>query len=83
MVTLPPQFIATKFPGYFWNLNTQTLYSIKVDGILKELKISKPNPWNNLVVPAYRVSVKGKRRYLHKTDLMKIQATNSIIPVEE
>jgi hypothetical protein len=80
MVTLPPYFVATKFPGYFWNLRTQTLYSVKVHGVLKELKLTRPNQWNNLVVPAYRVSVNGKRRYLYEKELKMLEASDSVFP---
>lgn len=35
MVTLPKDFVATKYPGYFWNVVDKKLYSLKVTGELK------------------------------------------------
>lgn len=81
-VSLPSEFVATRFPGYFWNTNTQTLYSIKIDGVLKELKIVRPNHFNNLREPAYRVSVQGYRRYMFLSLLEKLTPTESEIPVK-
>ena len=37
MVTLPKDFVAIKFPGYFWNIKEQRLYSMKVTGVLRPL----------------------------------------------
>ena len=83
MVTLPPEFVATRLFGYFWNTKTQRLYSIKVSGVLRELKVTKPNRWNELPAPAYRVSDRGWRKYLFVSELTKIPVgQNSTIPVE-
>jgi len=65
MVTLPEEFVATRFSGYFWNIKDQRLYSIKVTGELKPLKHIKPNYFNRLQgTGGYRVSVRGYRRIL-------------------
>jgi hypothetical protein len=32
MVVMPDEFVATRYPGYFWNTDDQKLYSIKVTG---------------------------------------------------
>lgn len=83
MVTFPPEYVATRLSGYFWNTRTQRLYSIKVSGVLRELKVTKPNKWNELSEPAYRVSDRGRRTYLFVPELIKIPANqNSTIPVE-
>lgn len=82
MVTLPPEYTATKYFGYFWNTKEQRLYSIKIGGILRPLKVTKPNRWNELPGPAYRVSDKGWKRYLLVSDLKKLTTQDSIIPVE-
>ena len=81
MVRLPNVFIATKFPGYFWNTETQTLYSLKIDGVLKELKMVYPNHFNMIRMPGYRVSVKGRRKYLSIGYLKKLKPEFSVIPV--
>ena len=68
MVKFEPQFVATKFPGYFFNIQDHQLYSMKVDGILKPLKFHKPNHFNHLwrykdTEGGYQVSVKGQKVY--------------------
>ena len=79
MITFPSPFTATKFPGYFWNTETHTLFSIKVQGILRELKITQPNHWNNLREPAYRVSHNGRKRWLHIAYLESLDIEDSEI----
>jgi len=67
MITFPPEFVATKYPGYFWNTQTRRLFSIKVTGEQHELRVA-----NRAYVcdrflsqgPGYQVSVKGKPEYL-------------------
>jgi len=87
MLHTPPEFVATKFPGYYWNLNTNRLYSIKIDGVLKPLKRSTPNKFNTLHLRGakygYRVSVKGKSRWLLDAYLESLDQSTSIIPVAE
>lgn len=63
MITFPPEFVTTKFPGYYWNTATQRLFSIKVTGELHEMKRSYPNRWTHWH-DAYQVSVKGRRNLL-------------------
>ena len=71
MVTLPVEFVKTKYPGYFWNVTTKKLYSIKVTGELKPLKFQKGGTFGwKVIAPGYAVSVGGVRRrmtldYLH------------------
>lgn len=78
MITFPPEFVTTKYPGYFWNTKTQRLYSIKVSGELHELKYYKPSVWTNWN-EGYHVSVKGNRRWLLIEDLKKLNSQE--IPV--
>lgn len=80
MVTLPSQFVATKYPGYFWNVDTQTLYTAKL-GVLREMKYTKPTVFNNMF-EGYRVSVNGVRRGLRIEYLRKLQLTDSVFPME-
>lgn len=63
MITFPPEFVTTKYPGYFWNTKTRRLFSIKVTGELRELRYHKASRWNNFT-SGYHVSVKGERRWL-------------------
>ena len=81
MVTLPEEFVATKYPGYFWNTKEQRLYSLKVDGVLKPLAITTPNHWNNLPDRAYRISVEGRKRYMLLSKLKELTpGVDSTIP---
>lgn len=70
------------FLAYFWNIETLTLFSLKVGGELRELKITKPCKYNKLKEPAYRISVCGHRRNLFLSDLKKLKLENSVIPVK-
>lgn len=82
MVTLPPGFIATRYPGYFWHAIEQRLYSLKVDGILKPIKAQKPNRFNLATEPYYRVSVRGRRRAMGLRYLKSLKYEASVIPVK-
>lgn len=78
MITFPPEFVATKFPGYFWNTRTETLFSLKVTGILHEMKKPRPTHYNEYK-NGYAVSVRGVRRWLMVADLKKLNSQE--IPV--
>lgn len=71
MITFPPEFVTTKFYGYYWNTKTQRLYSIKVTGELRELKKAQQSPFNQYK-DGYRVSVKGVRRWLLTHNLKQL-----------
>jgi hypothetical protein len=71
MITFPPEFVTTKFPGYFWNTETRRLFSIKVTGELHELKHTKASKWTH-GISGYRVSVKGQHRWLKDEYLKKL-----------
>jgi hypothetical protein len=81
MITFPEHFVATRFPGYYWNVETQKLYSIKVTGVLTELKRSKPCYFNRQF-EGYQVSVKGFRRLLDMPYLRSLKPKDSVIPVK-
>ena len=82
MVTLPPTFTATKYPGYFWDVESLRLFSIK-SGELKPMKITYPTRFNTYPTPGYRVSHKGRRRHLMLPDLMKLEVKDSEIGVND
>lgn len=82
MITFPPEFVATKYPGYFWNTRTQTLFSIKVNGVLKQIKKSRPSVFNRYL-KGYRVSHEGIRRNLTTEYLTALTTGNSVIPVKK
>jgi len=83
MVKLPSEFAATWFPGYFWNVYEERLYSLKIDGILKPLKLIRPNHFNNWKEPGYRVSVGGFRRVMPLSRLKKLTCKDEEIPVKD
>jgi hypothetical protein len=82
MVTFPKDFVAIRYPGYFWNLVDKKLYSMKVSGVLRPLAGPRPaNPFNHYC-EGYQVSVDGYRRIIPMTYLRKLSAKNSVIPVQ-
>lgn len=80
MVTLPKEFVATKYPGYFWNIKDELLYSVKVYGALKPLHFNKPNHWNHGMA-GYKVSVAGEKRYLYLDYLKKLKPKKETFPI--
>ena len=64
MITFPDGFVATRFPGYFWNTTDEKLYTMKVTGVLRPMRISYPPPPYEHGHESYRVSVNGVRRRL-------------------
>ncbi len=78
MVVLPIEFVPTRYPGYFWNTETQTLYSVKVSGELKELAITNPSAFSRITEPGYRVSVKGVRKFMAISRLKKLKASTDV-----
>lgn len=63
-VTLPPELVAIKFPGYFFHVVEQQLYSLK-SGVLKPLHRHNGNPWNDYH-PGYTISHKGVKIYMRE-----------------
>lgn len=80
MITFPKEFVATKYPGYFWNIADKQLYSIKVTGVLRPLKRCKPCFYNH-GFDGYQISVNGRKRYLHTEYLSKLTPKREKIPV--
>jgi hypothetical protein len=80
MITFPTEFVATKYPGYFWNIKDEKLYSIKVTGALKPLAFQGPNRWNHGFA-GYRVSVNGRHRYMFLDSLKKLKPKTSTFPI--
>jgi hypothetical protein len=79
MVTLPKEFVATRYPGYFWNVVEKKLYSLKVTGELKPMAFFKGGTWYGIShEPGYKLSVNGVRRKYTMDYLNKLKATNNI-----
>lgn len=84
MVTLPKDFVATRYNGYFWNLKEQKLYSLKVTGVLRPLAGPyEPNSFNHWSSPGYQVSVNGDKRSILLDYLKNLKSVNSVIKVEK
>lgn len=84
-VTLPPLFVATKYPGYFWHLEHKRLYSLKVGGILRRLRQVFPNRFNHAPAgmgPYYELSHQGKRVFLSVRDLEQITPSQTEVPLQ-
>ena len=80
MISLPKGFVSTKYPGYFWNVDDETLYSVKVHGSLKPMVMQKASMWNNGMAN-YKVSVRGKHRILYVKDLEKLTPKKETYPI--
>ena len=79
MVTLPKDFVATRHPGYFWNVVEKKLYSIKVTGELRPMKFQKGGNFGWVKVePGYQISVKGQKRRYTMAYLSSLKATNAV-----
>lgn len=79
MVTLPVDFVATRYPGYFWNVTEKKLYSIKVTGELRPMKFDKGGTFYGVrYEPGYKISVNGKRRKYTMSYLGTLKLTNQI-----
>lgn len=82
-----------KQTGYFWDVESHKIYSLKIGGVLKELSKSKlhykaywhPNFRNHTGAKIgdefYNLSQEGKPRKFFVKDLMKLKLTDYDIPV--
>jgi hypothetical protein len=79
MVTLPENFVATRYPGYFWNLTDKKLYSLKITGELRPLVVHKGGKFNGkFVEPGYRIYAKGIRKSMTLKYLNDLTKTKDI-----
>jgi len=87
MIVLPKNLTATKYRGYFWDVVTHKLYSLKVGGELREMKKRKPSRFNTSMSSNVKyyfvVSVRGRRRCLVDIYLESLKIKFSIIPLIE
>lgn len=93
-VNFPHQdFIAIpKYPGYYWDFRKEKLFSIKVVGILKELKLKTVNSYQNNKVPSlrgmlgreyYELSKNNRVYRIFVSDIRELANTDYIIPQKE
>ena len=79
MVTLPKDFVATRYPGYFWNVMEKKLYTIKVSGELRPMTFQRGgNFYGHKIAPGYQISVKGRKRKFTMDYLGSLKATAAI-----
>lgn len=79
MVTLPKPFVATRYPGYFWHLEKQVLFSLKVGGELRELVLCRKSIW--CPEDAYHISHLGQRQFMTLAYLKALTDADSEIPI--
>lgn len=81
-------------PGYFWDIKKQKLFSLKVGGVLRELKCRKLHPaafnyrsfrFTNIQPGdlVYQISVDGRHKYLTVRSLKKLEMVHYTMPVIE
>lgn len=79
MVTLPKEFVATRYPGYFWNVVERKLYSLKVTGELHPMAFHKGGRfYGRIIEPGYSISVNGRKRKYTMEYLGSLKATDTI-----
>lgn len=82
MITFPAPFVALEqYPGYFWNTNDQQLYTMKITGVLRPMKMTKGSMWVNNNKPGYMISHQGRKLYIWLQDLKNLKMVDSVIPV--
>lgn len=79
MVTLPKDFVATRYPGYFWSVTERKLYSLKVTGELRPMTFDRGGRfYGRDILPGYRISVNGKKRKYTMEYLGSLKSTKEI-----
>ena len=83
MITFPPEYVEIYYPGYYWNMKENVLYSIKVTGTLKPLKLGRRwnGPGHYSVIKGYKLSHRGRPRFMPLEDLMKLSPKNAVVPM--
>jgi hypothetical protein len=81
MITFPDGFVATRFPGYFWNTTDEKLYTMKVTGILRPMQRCNPAPNDEHTQASYRVSVNGVRQRLTIGQIKRVLVRDGTVQV--
>ena len=82
-IEFPPYFRALKnLPGYLWHIEEKRLYSLKIGGVLRPLKMQKydwktgrPIHWEH-----YQISTKGRRFSIGVNRIERMIEAPHIIP---
>ena len=78
-IAFNPNFVAVKqYPGYFWHVVEEQLYSIK-SGRLKKIKMYSANRWITFG-DYYIASQNSRKRYLAVDRLKKLQREQYELP---
>lgn len=86
MIILPKELLPLKYNGYFWNPENETVYSIKIDGILKPLKkLGWFRYGKHKFPPGFNISHQGRKIRLNLEDLRKIKPLDEefVIPYKK
>ena len=68
-----------QFPGYFWSVLTKELYSIKVGGVLRKMKLNKAIWLPHVKLPeGYRISHNGRKKFISLESLHRLK-----VPTDE
>tara|TARA_R110000850_G_scaffold519_1_gene3164 strand:- start:3427 stop:3729 length:303 start_codon:yes stop_codon:yes gene_type:complete len=79
-----------KLPGYFWDVESHKLYSIKVGGVLRELKMQYVNRYTTQYrrfskfrqgEKHYSLSKEGRTHIMLVRDLKKLTLVDYTMPV--
>jgi len=78
MIVFPKAFVKIHHPGYFWNVDEHALYTMKVTGVLRPLKLttqwdSRINRYATNGVQGYRLSVSGEKVFSPKSMFMHLK----------
>tara|TARA_R110000851_G_scaffold6382_1_gene26009 strand:+ start:976 stop:1275 length:300 start_codon:yes stop_codon:yes gene_type:complete len=90
MIRFPATLTPVPFrPGYFWDVDSHKLYSIKIGGVLRELKVQRLHPCAQAGRFAkiktgelyYALSQQGYRRSISVKELKKLALVDYAMPV--
>jgi len=83
MTTLPPYHVPTKYEGYYYDVQNKKLYSTKQAGELRKMATHYPNRFNQIIMPGYYISDKGKRRFVTVAYLRSLTIFDTIVNSRE
>jgi hypothetical protein len=81
MIYFDPKFVKTAYPGYLWNTEDQTLYTIKTTGVLRPMTFQRGGVHigftryeSRITIPGYQISVGGIRKTITLNYLRTLNA---------
>lgn len=83
-IAFPENFVALQgLPGYFWDKQNQELYSLKVGGILRKLRLYTYTYYYGVkrtAQPHYQLSQNNRRVVLYLHDIPRLIEDPHMIP---